>query len=37
VPVVRVVGPATAEMMKYGADLFRSFKGELVSEAGSEE
>lgn len=37
VPVVRVVGPATAEMMKYGADLFRSFKGELVSEVGHDE
>lgn len=36
VPVVRVVGPATAEMMKYGADLFRSFRGELVSEVGEE-
>lgn len=37
VPVVKVVGPATAELMKYGADLFRSFKGELVSESGSDE
>jgi hypothetical protein len=37
VPVVRVVGPATAEMMKFGADLFRSFRGELVSEVGHDE
>jgi hypothetical protein len=36
VPVVRVIGPASAEIVKYGADLFRSFKGELVSEVGEE-
>lgn len=37
VPVVKVIGPATDEMIKYGTDLFRSFRGELVSEVGHDE
>lgn len=32
VPVVRVLEPASPELVKYGKDLFDSFKGELISE-----